>query len=97
MFLSLIFLLVTYGLFQWSLEWIKYYNTLDKRFEKSLWRWSYDYPVVGKRDMSMLDDKKFILLRRKRNRAITFMYSIFFAGFIILVFCVNQVLLKILI
>ena len=96
MYLSLIFLLLTYLLFRWSLEWIKYNNGLDKRFENSLWRWSYDYPVIGKRDISMLDDKTFVLLRRKRNRAITLMYSIFFAGFVLLVFCVNQILLRIL-
>ena len=96
MYLSLIFLLLTYLLFRWSLEWIKYYNGLDKRFENSLWRWSYDYPVIGKKDISMLDDKKFVLLRRKRNKAITLMYSIFFAGFVLLVFCVNQILLRIL-
>ena len=96
MYLSLIFLLLTYLLFQWSLEWIKYYNRLDNRFGNSLWRWSYDYPVIGKKDISMLDDKKFVLLRRKRNKAITLMYSIFFAGFVLLVFCVNQILLRIL-
>ena len=96
MFYSLVVFLIVYLFFLWSIEWVKYFNKLDKRFGTSIWRWSYDYPVLGKRDISILDDKKFVLLRRQRNRAVTIMYSIFFFGFIILIFCVNQILLKIL-
>ncbi len=96
MFYSLVVFLIVYLFFLWSIEWVKYFNKLDKRFGSSIWRWSYDYPVLGKRDISILDDKKFVLLRRQRNRAVTIMYSIFFFGFIILIFCVNQILLKIL-
>ncbi len=97
MFFSLFFLVINYFLFRWSIEWIKYYNKLDIRLGTSLWRWSYDYPVIGKRDISMLDDKNFVLLRRKKNRAITFMYCVFFIGFFILIFFINQILLKILV
>ena len=89
--LSLIFII-----YLWIVSWINYYNKLDNRLGSSIWRWSYDYPVLGERDISILDDKKFVLLRRQRNRAVTIMYSIFFFGFIILIFCVNQILLKIL-
>ena len=64
-FLALTFLFL---MFMWSLAWVNYYNKLDKRFGSSLWRWSYDYPVPGDRDISFLDDKKFVILRRKRNR-----------------------------
>tara|TARA_B100000427_G_scaffold328185_1_gene340677 strand:+ start:1408 stop:1701 length:294 start_codon:yes stop_codon:yes gene_type:complete len=96
MFYSLVVFLIVYLFFLWSIEWVKYFNKLDKRFGTSIWRWSYDYPVHGERDISILDDKKFVLLRRQRNRAVTIMYSIFFFGFIILIFCVNQILLKIL-
>tara|TARA_B100000579_G_scaffold275048_1_gene227272 strand:+ start:2868 stop:3161 length:294 start_codon:yes stop_codon:yes gene_type:complete len=96
MFYSLVVFLIVYLFFLWSIEWVKYFNKLDKRFGSSIWRWSYDYPVLGKRDISILDDKKFVLLRRQRNRAVTIMYSIFFFGFIILIFCVNQILFKIL-
>tara|TARA_B100000029_G_scaffold479589_1_gene526819 strand:+ start:441 stop:689 length:249 start_codon:yes stop_codon:yes gene_type:complete len=80
----------------WSLAWIKYYNRLDKRFGSSLWRWSYDYPVMGNRDISFLDDKKFVILRRKRNRAVTIMYFIVFLSFIILLSFVTQILFEIL-
>jgi len=96
MFYSLVVFLIVYLFFLWSIEWVKYFNKLDKRFGTSIWRWSYDYPVLGERDISILDDKKFVLLRRQRNRAVTIMYSIFFFGFIILIFCVNQILFKIL-
>ena len=89
--LTLIFLI-----YLWIVSWINYYNKLDNRLGNSIWRWSYDYPVLGERDISILDDKKFVLLRRQRNRAVTIMYSIFFFGFIILIFCVNQILFKIL-
>ncbi|MDA9643863.1 hypothetical protein N9S90_01670 [Candidatus Pelagibacter sp.] len=48
----------------------------------STWRWSYDYQVVGKRDISDLDDKTFVRLRRKRNKIITLMYSVVMIMFI---------------
>ena len=96
MFYSLVVFLIVYLFFLWSIEWVKYFNKLDKRFGNSVWRWSYDYPVKGKRDISILDDKNFVLLRRQRNRAITIMYSIVFFSFIILMSFVSQILLRIL-
>ena len=79
-FLALTFLFL---MFMWSLAWVNYYNKLDKRFGSSLWRWSYDYPVIGERDISDLDDKTFVRLRRKRNRVITLMYSILLIMFLL--------------
>ena len=47
----------------------------------------------GKRDISDLDDKDFVLLRRKRNRAVTLMYWVFFLSFIIFMSFISKVLL----
>ena len=66
-----LFIILTY-----VLSWIRYFNSLDPRLGQSTWRWSYDYPVIGVRDFSDLDDKEFVKLRRKRNKIITLMYSI---------------------
>ncbi len=92
MFSTFLALSILILMFLWSLAWINYYNKLDKRFGTSLWRWSYDYPVVGDRDISFLDDKKFVILRRKRNRAVTVMYFILFFSFFILLSLVTQIL-----
>ncbi len=96
MLTEILILIILYFIFLWSVAWVKYFNNLDKRFGNSVWRWSYDYPVKGKRDVSFLDDKNFVLLRRKRNRAVTVMYSIVFLGFLILMSFVSQLLLIIL-
>lgn len=96
MLTEILILIILYFIFLWSVAWVKYFNNLDKRFGNSVWRWSYDYPVKGKRDISFLDDKNFVLLRRKRNRAVTIMYSIVFLGFLILMSFVSQLLLLIL-
>ena len=96
MLTEILILIILYFIFLWSVEWVKYFNNLDKRFGNSVWRWSYDYPVKGKRDISFLDDKNFVLLRRKRNRAVTVMYSIVFLSFLILMSFVSQLLLIIL-
>ena len=82
MLLGTIFLIVIYVIFKYILSWIVYFNSLDSRFGKSTWRWSYDYPVIGERDVSDLDDKEFVRLRRKRNKLITIMYSIFLVLFV---------------
>ena len=92
MITTFLVLVILFLIFLWSVAWIKYYNRLDKRFGNSLWRWSFDYPVVGDRDISIIDDKKFVLLRRKRNRAITAMYFIVFFSFFILLSFVTQLL-----
>ena len=86
-------LIILFFIFKWSVAWINYYNSLDLRLTKSVWKWSYDYPVIGKRDISMLDDKKFIVLRRKKNKIITFMYLVVFLGFLVLMSLVSQILL----
>ena len=86
--LTLIFLI-----FLWIVSWINYYNKLDNRLGNSIWRWSYDYPVLGKRDISVLDDKKFVILRRKKNQIITYMYLVVFLGFLVLMSFVSQILL----
>ena len=72
-----LFIILTY-----VLSWIRYFNSLDPRLGQSTWRWSYDYPVIGVRDFSDLDDKEFVKLRRKRNKIITLMYSIILIMFI---------------
>ena len=89
-------LIILFFSFLWITAWIKYFNNLDERLGDTIWRWSYDYPVKGKRDISNLDDKDFVLLRRKRNKAVTIMYWIFFLSFIILMSFISKVLLKIL-
>ena len=96
MLTEILLLSILYFVFRWSKAWINYFNNMDKRFGNSVWRWSYDYPVKGKRDISIFDDKEFVLLRRKRNRAVTIMYSIVFLSFIILMSFVSQILLIIL-
>jgi hypothetical protein len=62
--------------------WIKYFNNLDSRLGDSTWRFSYDYPVVGERDFSDLDDKNFVRLRRKKNKFVLLMYSIVLIMFV---------------
>ncbi len=89
-FLTLTLIFIIY---LWIISWINYYNKLDNRLGSSVWRWSYDYPVPGKRDISMLDDKKFIVLRRKKNKIITYMYLVVFLGFLVLMSLVSQILL----
>ena len=69
-------LFILFLLFSWVASWIRYFNKLDKRFGESIWRYSYDHHVVGERDISILDDREFVLLRRKRNSVITTMYIV---------------------
>ena len=82
MFIGTIFLIINFLIFKYIISWIAYFNSLDTRFGDSTWRWSYDYPVIGDRDISDLDDKDFVRLRRKKNKFILFMYSIVFIMFI---------------
>ena len=77
-----IILIILYLALKYVLSWIAYFNSLDTRLGDSTWRWSYDYPVVGDRDVSDLDDKEFVRLRRKRNKLVTLMYLIFLTLFI---------------
>ena len=82
MFFGTIFLLIMFLLLKYVLAWIAYVNRLDSRLGESTWRWSYDYQVVGERDFSDLDDKDFIRLRRKKNKLVTIMYTIFLIMFV---------------
>ena len=82
MFLGSIFLIILYLIFRYIIAWITYYNNLDPRLGDSTWRFTYDYPVIGERDISDLDDKDFVRLRRKKNKIVLFMYSIVLIMFI---------------
>ena len=82
MFFGTITLIILYLILRYILAWITYFNNLDSRLGNSTWRWSYDYNVVGERDISDLDDKVFVRLRRKKNKIITLMYSIVMIMFI---------------
>jgi hypothetical protein len=76
-------MIILYIILRYILEWITYFNKLDPRFGESTWRWSYDYQVIGERDISDLDDKAFVRLRRKRNKIITLMYSLVMVMFVV--------------
>ena len=82
MFFGIITMLILYLILKYILSWITYFNNLDPRLGDSTWRWSYDYHVVGERDISDLDDKDFIRLRRKKNKLVTIMYTIFLIMFV---------------
>ena len=82
MFFGIIIMIILYLILKYTLEWIKYFNSLDSRLGQSTWRWSYDYPVMGERDISDLDDKAFVRLRRKKNKIVLLMYAIVLIMFI---------------
>jgi uncharacterized membrane protein (DUF485 family) len=82
MILGSAFLMILYLVFRYIIAWITYYNNLDPRLGESTWRFTYDYPVVGERDISDLDDKDFVRLRRKKNKIILLMYSIVLVMFV---------------
>ena len=82
MILGSAFLIILYLIFRYIIAWITYFNNLDPRLGDSTWRFTYDYPVVGERDISDLDDKEFVRLRRKKNKIILLMYSIVLVMFI---------------
>mgnify|MGYP001386934917 FL=1 len=82
MILGSIFLIILYLILRYIIAWITYFNNLDSRLGDSTWRFTYDYPVVGERDISDLDDKDFVRLRRKKNKIVLLMYSIVLVMFI---------------
>ena len=82
MIFGTVFLLIMFILLKYVLAWIAYVNKLDNRLGDSTWRWTYDYQVVGERDISDLDDKDFVRLRRRKNKLVTIMYSIFLIMFV---------------
>ena len=87
------FLIILYLILKYVLAWIAYYNNLDSRLGDSTWRFTYDYPVIGERDISDLDDKEFVRLRRKKNKIITLMYSVVMIMFICSMSLLSQILL----
>ena len=93
MILCTAFLLILYLILKYILSWIVYYNNLDPRLGDSTWRFSYDYPVIGDRDISDLDDKDFVRLRRKKNKIVLLMYSIVLVMFLASMSLLSQFLL----
>ena len=93
MIFGTILMIILFLVLRYVLAWITYYNKLDPRLGQSTWRLSYDYPVLGKRDISDLDDKKFVRLRRKKNEIITYMYSIILIMFIALMSLLSKFLI----
>ena len=93
MFFGTITMAILYLILRYTLAWITYYNNLDSRLGNSTWRWSYDYHVIGERDISDLDDKDFIRLRRKKNKIITLMYSVVMIMFIASMSLLSKILL----
>ena len=82
MILGSAFLIILYLILRYVIAWITYFNDLDPRLGDSTWRFTYDYPVAGERDISDLDDKDFVRLRRKKNKIVLLMYSIVLVMFI---------------
>ena len=93
MILGTLFLITLYLLLKYVIKWIEYFNNLDSRLGNSTWRFSYDYPVIGERDISDLDDKDFVRLRRKKNKIVLLMYSIVLIMFIALMSLMSKFLL----
>ena len=96
MFSSTLTLIILYLVFRYIIAWIEYYNNSDDRLQKSVWRYSYDYPVIGKRDISDLDDKKFVRLRRFRNLIVRLMHCTVFISFIVFMSFTSHLLILIL-
>ena len=82
MILGSAFLIILYLIFRYVIAWITYFNDLDPRLGDSTWRFTYDYPVAGERDISDLDDKDFVRLRRKKNKIVLLMYSVVLVMFV---------------
>tara|TARA_A200000113_G_scaffold206816_1_gene203990 strand:+ start:143 stop:436 length:294 start_codon:yes stop_codon:yes gene_type:complete len=93
MLLGIILMITLFIILSYVLSWIRYFNSLDPRLGQSTWRWSYDYPVIGLRDFSDLDDKEFVKLRRKRNRIITLMYSIVLIMFMLSMSLLSEIMI----
>ncbi|MDC3184867.1 hypothetical protein OA968_02115 [Candidatus Pelagibacter sp.] len=93
MLFGIILMVTLFIILTYVLSWIRYFNSLDPRLGQSTWRWSYDYPVIGVRDFSDLDDKEFVKLRRKRNRIITLMYSIVLIMFMLSMSLLSEIMI----
>ena len=93
MLLGILLMVILFVILSYVLSWIRYFNSLDPRLGQSTWRWSYDYPVIGVRDFSDLDDKEFVKLRRKRNKIITLMYSIVLIMFMLSMSLLSEIMI----
>ena len=93
MLFGTIFLIILYLVLRYIIAWISYYNNLDSRLGNSIWRFTYDYPVIGERDISDLDDKEFVRLRRKKNKIVLLMYSVVLIMFMASMSLLSQFLL----
>ena len=93
MLFGIILMVTLFIILTYVLSWIRYFNSLDPRLGQSTWRWSYDYPVIGERDFSDLDDREFVKLRRKRNRIITLMYSIVLIMFMLSMSLLSEIMI----
>ena len=93
MIFGIILMVTLFTILIYVLSWIRYFNSLDPRLGQSTWRWSYDYPVIGVRDFSDLDDREFVKLRRKRNRIITLMYSIVLIMFMLSMSLLSEIMI----
>ena len=93
MLFGIILMVTLFIILTYVLTWIRYFNSLDPRLGQSTWRWSYDYPVIGVRDFSDLDDREFVRLRRKRNRIITLMYSIVLIMFMLSMSLLSEIMI----
>ena len=93
MLLGIILMVTLFIILTYVLSWIRYFNSLDPRLGQSTWGWSYDYPVIGVRDFSDLDDREFVKLRRKRNRIITLMYSILLIMFMLSMSLLSEIMI----
>ena len=93
MFFRIILMVTLFIILTYVLSWIRYFNSLDPRLGQSTWRWSYDYPVIGVRDFSDLDDREFVKLRRKRNKIITLMYSIVLIMFMLSMSLLSEIMI----
>ena len=93
MLLGIILMVTLFIILTYVLSWIRYFNSQDPRLGQSTWRWSYDYPVIGVRDFSDLDDREFVKLRRRRNRIITLMYSIVLIMFLLSMSLLSEIMI----
>ena len=93
MLFGIIFMVILYLVLKYIIAWITFYNNLDSRLGDSTWRFSYDYPVIGERDISDLDDKDFVRLRRKKNKIVLLMYSVVLIMFMASMSLLSQLLL----
>ena len=96
MLASALLLIISYFFFRYTVQWIQYYNQTDPRMPDSIWRYTCDYKVIGKRDICDLDDKPFVRQRRKRDTIVTIMYFIVVLAFVFSLYFLSGLLVTIL-